>query len=852
MSISRRNLLLNMGIQIPALVAIPSSTFAGSRFKSFQLILSDITATTPADELLAVLAPFVQARVPISCIVSAQNGSGSFRPDSDLARLLRRMIADYPAQIEVALEVPELTNQPSYFQSRLATRARRALEDGLLNAQSDDQVMRSVLTLANFGTAFEFDPRGVRAAGFRTVLSLPRSGTEPVDSRWVGDILHLFGGMHFSLTERFETIQGALNASVRDDPRALLILSVAGLTPENVIANVERMTQIASLVSGLAGAGQIVPTTPTDFHFRASTAANTVIGLRLDVQGKPDEPASASALELVQWLRAQEFAFTLTGPDADLWVEDGTDICPTEGQGLIEDQYRCRMLGVADFGQSDMASLPPRIAMTIAPTIDPIAGVDNNATLHPPRIVFVDDRKSAKQSVSDIKALSDTVLVVDQRSHGTVAQKTKVKAIIRLLDARRGFEVTDVASLADRIQTPDSIQRVFHQTKEVMHRERPALGADEQLDRGSFRNDAALAWRYFRNLTNSQTGLIPSTAFLVGGQTTLYNYATMWDIGSQIFGMIAAVELDLMPRTELDSWAERLITSLPTVMLHGLRLPSSIFHAGDTEAPDPSFTTCDVGRLLNSFHHLRAFSPALTDIIESKVAGWDLQETIHDGRMQDLTANRTIDRYISHCTSYAARGYAAFGITADSPYAQPDGRDDADALIELLYSASAIGSIGAEPLLLEGLELGFSQTTQYLADMLFAAQVEDNRQTGTMRCVSECPLDQAPWFTYQGYSINNFTEPWNVQVRSDDERYASLQFLKSIEVVSVKAAFLWAATHPHSYSNDLVDYVRTRARIEGFGFSSGVYLETGLPMVDYSDLNTNGIILEAAAAILRT
>lgn len=305
-----------------------------------------------------------------------------------------------------------------------------------------------------------------------------------------------------------------------------------------------------------------------------------------------------------------------------------------------------------------------------------------------------------------------------------------------------------------------------------------------------------------------------------------------------------------MAPPELNRWAERLIVGLPTVTLQGLRLPSSIVHVGNDEEPDRSFTTCDVGRLLSAFHRLRTFSPALKDVIENKVANWDLQETIHEGRMQDLTSRRTIDRFISHCTEYTARSYAAFGVAADSAYAQLSGTRDADAVMELLYSASAIGSIGAEPLLLEGIEMGFSPTSQYLADLLFAAQVEDNRKTGTMRCVSESPLNQAPWFTYQGYSINNFAQPWNVQVRSDDEKYTRPEFVKSIEVVSVKAAFLWAATHPHSYSNALVNYVRTRARLADFGFSSGIYLETGLAMADYSDLNTNGIILEAAAAIL--
>lgn len=850
MKISRRNLLLKLGLQYPAMIALPSFALAESPFKSFQLVLSDITATTPADGLLAILEPFVKARIPISCVVSPQSDTGTLRPDSTLAEYLRRLIADYPAQVEVVLKTPTLTDRPYYFQSRLATQARQQLKDGLLTAQPGQQLARSVLTLANFGTPQGYEPAGVRAAGFRTVLSLPRSGIEPVDSRWDRGVLHIFGGMHFRLDEPFELVKGALTASVRDDPRSLLTLSTQTLTPENIQSAVVRMTAIATFISGLAEAGQIVPTTPTEYHVRASPNTDTVIGLRLDVLGGPDDPISGSALELAKWLHAHSFAFTLAGETVHAWEDAGVDVCRPEGRGHVDGQSPDCVIGNGPADTQDMLSPPPRIKMAAFREINLVAGVDQQATFHPPRYAFVDEHTSARQTFSRMNILEDTVLVLDQKSYSTVAQRQKTIDVIKKLNKRSSFRVSDVAALVDQIQPLDSIRRVFHQTREVMHREHGALTASEPLDRNLLRDDAALAWRYFTKFSNAETGLIPSTALLSDEGSTFYNYATMWDIGSQIFGMIAAVELDLMTLPELNDWAARLIDSLPSVSVQGLRLPGAIIHVDGIAMPDQSFNTCDVGRLLNAFHRLRLFSPALKDIIEQKVADWSLQDTIRDGRMHDLTNNRSKDRFISHCTNYAARGYATFGLTANSPYAPLNGRSDADASMALLFSASTIGGIGAEPLLLEGVELGFSPETQYLADMLFAAQLEDNRKTGTLRCVSEGPLNEAPWFSYQGYNLNNFADPWLVQVISSDKQYKSPDFIRSIEMVSVKAAYLWAATHPHSYSHALVDYVRSRARIESVGFSSGIFLETGLPIKNYSDLNTNGIILQAAAHIL--
>ncbi|MEH6834768.1 MULTISPECIES: DUF3131 domain-containing protein [Falsihalocynthiibacter] len=850
MKISRRNLMLQLGIQLPAMVALPSISRAESPYKSFQLILTGITSTTPPDSLLALLEPFVSANIPVSCIVSPEIATGTLLPDSSLAGYLRRFIADYPAQIEIVLKAPTLSERPYYFQSRMATQARRALEDGLVTAQSDHQLTRSVLTVANFGTSGRYQPGGVRAAGFRTVLSLPESGIEPADSRWDQSVLHIFGGMHFGLNESFDSIKNALTASIQDDTRSLLALSLEGLTPENSGLAAQRMTKIASLISEFSLARQIVPTTPTDYHVRASPDPETVIGLRLDVTGKPDEPGGEAALELAEWLRAHNFHFTVAGEHAQSWQEDGGDVCPLAGQSSDESLGNCRMLG-DESDQKNTPRVPPRIAMVPFPEIDLIAGVDHQASLHPPRLHFIDETNSSSQAASKIGILEDTVLVLDQKSYRNAAQRQRTIAIINRLKHHSGYWITDVATLADQILPADSLSSVYHQTQEIMHSEQLAFAQSEQLDRDLLLRDAKLAWRYFKRFTNAETGLISSTTYLVDDVNTFFDYATMWDIGSQLLGMVAAVKLDLMSLTELNSWAERIIEGLPAVTIQGLQLPGSFVHVAYEEEPTPSFNTCDTGRLLNAFHQLRTFSPALNDLIEQKVASWSLKETIHDGRMHDVSEPLTYDRFISHCTNYAARGYAAFGIAAQSPYAPLDGRTDADAVIELLFSASKIGSIGAEPLLLEGVELCFTPETQYLADMLFSAQLEDNQTTGTMRCVSESPIDMAPWFTYQGYSIDDFANPWRVQVISDDDQYTQPDFLRSIEVVSVKAAYLWAATHPHEYSHALVDYVRSRARIENFGFSPGIYMKNGLPMAGYSDLNTNGIILEAIAHILK-
>ena len=71
----------------------------------------------------------------------------------------------------------------------------------------------------------------------------------------------------------------------------------------------------------------------------------------------------------------------------------------------------------------------------------------------------------------------------------------------------------------------------------------------------------------------------------------------------------------------------------------------------------------------------------------------------------------------------------------------------------------------------------------------------------------------------------------------------------SLRLVSAKGAYLWHAARPGDYSNTLVDLIRNKAKMPGMGFSSGISEKTG-KAVPVTDINTNGIILEAVAYIL--
>ena len=71
------------------------------------------------------------------------------------------------------------------------------------------------------------------------------------------------------------------------------------------------------------------------------------------------------------------------------------------------------------------------------------------------------------------------------------------------------------------------------------------------------------------------------------------------------------------------------------------------------------------------------------------------------------------------------------------------------------------------------------------------------------------------------------------------------------ELLSTKSAYLWSANRAHPWCDRLLAVIRDKTRIEGLGFSVGVFTSTMQAMPGYTDLNTNGVILTAIDHVLR-
>jgi hypothetical protein len=370
-------------------------------------------------------------------------------------------------------------------------------------------------------------------------------------------------------------------------------------------------------------------------------------------------------------------------------------------------------------------------------------------------------------------------------------------------------------------------------------------------EREKLLDDARLAWTYIDRLSNSETGQCPGT--VQGGDRFFTNWdVTLWDLGSQLQGLIAARRLDLIAVGEARARALALVRNVPTTLIDGKRLPPAVFRGNSDRIVRPDFDGCDFGRFLVALQ--MAVVEGIVDAGEAaaRLDSWDVEAAARDRRLWSYSRRRWIDITASHCPLYLRPAFEAIGLPLDLPYPSVGEELSAEDCIRTLYAAGAIGAFGTEPILFGAVEMGRDPRSDLLSQVLFDAQLGWYESTGALRCVTEAALNVAPWFIYQGLQVvRSGPEAWIFSTPSShSERRGSFD-LQASEVVSAKAAYLWAAAYPHAQSDRLVGLMREKAKIDGLGFAVGVLAATGRPLANYTDLNTNGVILSSIATILK-
>lgn len=837
---------------LPALgvTTVATSVFAAATVQQSFVVLSDIAEDVSFPHLIAVLDALTERNIPVVCAVSPIDPNGApLVSASKVAQLLGGYLLG-GGSIEIAPYLSDLGRQSSHFQARSAYEGGLALHKILRPLQGATPFGRAIQTVVCDDTVSPTAPTGVRSSGIYNVLVLPKKDEAVRSQTWDNGTVRLFGGQRVSLqgydglpaSGGDEVTQRLFYLSAREFsqiPLKDLEVSANQLCEDLLLAELEGELSLQS-VSDLQ--------LRNDYGFRRHicwvlmrpTGQDVALGAAYD-----DFKQSLTALG-IPFVEVDDDTAVPSRSVQGFWVAAEKVESSPGSIANWPDMVPIEILEVSSpNGISIRTTRPigPGIGVTFRTQTEGRRGVDEAGILN---LARMDVRSGAEASALQniIGSMDDLVIHIHPET-------------LPILPIRRAMlsAITDIhRDGVTRFLPLDEFARLRLSKDPISARRRKVASAQPELNqrgralskdtRATLLQDARIAWRYFERFTNKTTGMCPATVNSAPGGR-LHETVTMWDVGSHINGLIAATQIGLIDRKIFDKLIGQILPNIAGRVSQDRRLPQGWIRTDRHRWGNKNFDGSDAGRLLSALDNLRrfgGFDQQLAELVES----WDLQDIIIDGQIHSVTDGELATSYISHSGHYSALAFRRWGLAAKSPYEVFQGRSHADDQMALLEAVSKIGPFGAEPLLLEAMEMGMSRESAYLADVLFTTQLEEYRETGRLTCVSEGPIDLKPWFTYQGLQLDAPKRTWATDTVGKEPEYRTPEFRENFLVVSSKSAFLWAAYQPHEYSDILLQHVRDKSGTAN-GFSSSIFVKTGRPTTAYTDLNTNGVILQAIA-----
>ncbi|TNJ48380.1 DUF3131 domain-containing protein [Phaeobacter sp. B1627] len=810
-------------------------------------VISHVDGRTSFAHLIAVLDAFGSRSIPVTCLVSPYDDEGqALGADSALARLLSGLLLG-GSSIEIAPFLPDIAGRSQYFQARSAHEAVQTLYRMLAPVAGALPAPLRIQTLACSSMPRPASPEALRSAGIFNVLSLPDSTREVQSETWDNGVARLFGGTLCDLRVPPQT------AETEAATQTVYYLSAASFGKLPLAQAEAAADQFAEALSQQELAGERSLLAVYDLQLRDSYQFQRIICLHLAEPLALSGPERLAYTRLVSTLDGLAIPYT-RGPDlgsagqaaqAGVWVSTDTEHFSRPGKPAWPTAVPVQIRPGGDGRAAEVRTTRPLVAgigvRTGPDTAAPGLGGDGILTVAQRDI---NSAVSPEMLAAVFAGLKDQVIVLDA---GAFSDERALRDLVQVLKSLPADGVTAFRTIGDyaRLIAPTS---PICQRQRRLAAARPAIVAQDaalsEIMRDELMEDAAVAWRYFEEFTNPKTGLCPATVnFAPGGQ--LLEAVTMWDVGSQINALVAASQIGLIDDKGLETAISRILPNIAGRVSDGRRLPQGWIRTDRIRWGNRDFDGSDAGRLLSALDNLRRNSD-FGDRLQELVASYDFEQIIIGGEVFSVLEGELKSTYISHSAHYAARAFRRWGFEVNSPYEVLAGRSEADGQMALLESASRIGPFGAEPLLLEAMELGMSPESAYLADVLFSAQLEEYEETGRLVCVSEGPINKSPWFLYQGLQLDAAPRTWAIDSVDLEPEYRTRAFVEENLVVSSKAAFLWSAYKPQEYSELLRDHVRRIAKTRN-GYASSIFVKSGMPTSSYSDLNTNSVILQAIA-----
>lgn len=811
--------------------------------KTLFVVLDGIDAVLSSQITEQVFDTFFKYEIPISVSINCSPEKKEANT-LEFIELFKRTLAKERGLFEAVLAVDLDDEQERYFQLREAIDIRDCLTD-TSSKNIVDIAQTPIVSIVNRGSEDLLNPYALRAAGFRIQMRLEQGTVnrakkvERVFEELDWGLASMTGQNSTLIESDAETELAKLEAQEGEQILILSFWNAADIDPEMLLS---RCSAWAALLKTEMQNGKVFLSRPTDYLLQGNPGASKYVGIALDSTDSLE--LSVQMEEFAGSLEQASFPFSVLRPTVTSAMQVMREICVVDVEGNSSNQKTEAQCVILETDDSKLHIQSAEIALVRTEDRYYWDGPRSDGRYHA-AIQMKGVENFARRIDED--PMTDTILVVNSKHIATPIQRN---ALLRQFEQARSdgkAHFYSVWGYMNQTLAPDPVLERFWSTRRRQLSDPPVIQSPKPSEKEKLLEDAQLSWQFIERFSNHKTGICAGT--VKASSPNIINFeVTLWDVASQIHGLISANTLSIIAEEEARSRIDLILDHLPRRKVDGLSLPPSLFQSNNPDVSRPEFDSCDTGRFLIALRKAVETELVTQERASEILDQWEIASTVRNQRAFSYSGNAWKDMTLSHCSHYSRNGYIAWGIPMVTAYPLLLNTESGDQNIRLLYQAAFLGHFGAEPVLLEGLEVGHSAESQYLSDVLFDSQLSWYEKTGQYKCVSEVPLDFAPWFSYQGLRVDKRgSEAWVIATRSDRSMYQSSQFLEQAEIISSKAAYLWAAKYPHEHSSRLVKLIRRKARIDDLGFSVGVYNNTQEAVENYSDVNTNGIILTAIA-----
>lgn len=357
---------------------------------------------------------------------------------------------------------------------------------------------------------------------------------------------------------------------------------------------------------------------------------------------------------------------------------------------------------------------------------------------------------------------------------------------------------------------------------------------------------AQIAWRYFENNYQKNTGLVNS----VDG----FPSTTLWDTGNYLMALISAYKLNLIDKTEFDKRLHKILDTFCHMPFYNHELPNKAYDTRTAQMVDYTnkptekgigWSAIDIGRVLIPLSIINWEFPQYNAQIRQFLKRFKLKHLAQKGMFFGMKYKRGKESLLQEgrlgYEQFTAKMFAALGIDATNALDYKKFLGFVDIYgIKVPYDkrdkkhSGANNYVLSEPYILDGLEFGWDHYSKEFAYRVYKAQEERYKHTGILTAVTEDHLDRPPYFIYNCVFVNG--EAWQAITDKGEK-------INALKLLSTKASFGWYYLFHTDYTKKFVKRIKNLYN-KNKGWYAGVYEKTG--EINRSiNCNTNAVILEA-------